>query len=230
MADYLARGTVSGAINIADLPRDMSPRDRAYADLAGRMGSLLSVLCGGGVDRVTVTTHGDGLAHLAAALRRFATAALLGPYFENRINIVNADAVAAEHGIDIRHETRAGSRGGRDHLLVTAEADGERREIEGTIDADGGPRILRIDGYQMNMAATGDMVLIHNDDRPGVIGLVGTVFGDHNVNIADMTLSRHAGRALMVLKLDGPAPGECLKALEGHEAILSVRTARLGGA
>src|SRR5207244_3429419 len=208
---------------IAELPRDMTPRDQAYADLASRLGRLLSALCPGGVERVTVTTHGDGLAHLAAALRKYAVALLLAPYFDNRLNIVNADGVAREHGIDVQHVARPESRGVTDHVGIAVVSKGEKHETEATVFVDGLPRILRIDGYSMNIEAAGHMVLIFNDDRPGVIGLVGTVFGQHNVNIADMALSRHERRALMVLRLDAAPAAECISKLCRHAAILAVR-------
>ncbi len=71
------------------------------------------------------------------------------------------------------------------------------------------------------------LVLFFNDDRPGVIGLVGTVFGDHRVNIADTALSRRGATALIVLKIDGDVPGAALDALRAAEPILSVRTVQL---
>ena len=73
---------------------------------------------------------------------------------------------------------------------------------------------MAINNYQMNLEPEGDMLLIFNDDRPGVIGIVGTIFGDHQINIADMMLSRHKGTALMVLKLDAPIPADILEALQ----------------
>jgi len=230
MLDYLLRGEVRGAVNLADLPSSMSPRDRAFADLASRMGRLLNGLCPGGVEQIAITTFGDGLAALAPALRRFAVASLLGPFFENRLTIVNADAAARDHGIDVRCISRPEPRGVTDHLLLGASGGGRQHEIEATVFVDGLPRLMRIDGYPMNLTAAGDLVLIVNDDRPGVIGLVGTVFGKHRVNIADMALSRHAQRALMVLKLDAPPPPECLRELERHDAILSIHLTSLPAA
>ena len=80
----------------------------------------------------------------------------------------------------------------------------------------------------MDMIPEGAMVLIFNDDKPGVIGLVGSTFGDHGVNIADMTLSRQHDRALMVLKVDEPAPKEAIEALAGNKPpIRMVKTVEL---
>jgi len=91
---------------------------------------------------------------------------------------------------------------------------------------------MSISGYQMNLVPEGEMVLIFNNDEPGVIGLVGTIFGNHKINIADMMLSRQEQTALMVLKLDAPIPAQALETLESSKPqiikVLPVTLAPLG--
>ena len=87
-------------------------------------------------------------------------------------------------------------------MTITVSVAGIAHEVEGTVFADGRPRILAIDGYRMELIPERTIVLIVNDDRPGVIGLVGQAFGSAGINIADMALSRRGKTALMVLKLD----------------------------
>ena len=96
------------------------------------------------------------------------------------------------------------------------------------IEADGANR-GDIDGYRMEMVPEARLALIFNDDRPGVIGLLGTVFGDHRVNVADVGLSRRGETAPTVLKIDGDLPGAALDALRAAEPILPVRTVKLDG-
>ena len=88
--------------------------------------------------------------------------------------------------------------------------DGEHK-IAGEVFLDGRPRIMAVDGYTMNLEPEGDMVMIFNEDQPGVIGLVGGILGDRGVNIADFMLSRREKKALMVIKLDSPMPVEVLE-------------------
>jgi len=95
--------------------------------------------------------------------------------------------------------------------------------VEGAVSGDGQPRIQSIDGYRMDIVPERGLVLIFNDDRPGVIGLVGTVLGNHGVNVADMTLSRRERTALMVLKLDQQPPAGAMEEIGRSEAIFSVR-------
>jgi D-3-phosphoglycerate dehydrogenase len=204
LLDYLQRDEIRGACNVAGLPLQMTPRDRAYADLVSRMGTIVSVLCEQGVGRVTLTTSGDSLSALVPALQRFALSALLAPFFSERLNVRPTE-----------------------RIRLSVDAADQRHEIDGTVFVDDRPRLLALDGYPMNLVPEGEMLLIFNDDRPGVIGFVGTTLGDLGVNIADMSLSRHANRALMVLKLDAPPPTEAMSALDAGASILRLHSVTL---
>jgi D-3-phosphoglycerate dehydrogenase / 2-oxoglutarate reductase len=106
---------------------------------------------------------------------------------------------------------------------------GRRHRILGTVYADGLPRILRVDGYSMDMIPEGNMVLIVNRDQPGVIGVVGSSFGDAQVNIADMVISREfapdgSATALMVIKTDSEPPVALLNRLRARPNIIRVKS------
>jgi len=103
--------------------------------------------------------------------------------------------------------------GGRHRGDSCGPGNGESHRVLGTVYADGLPRVLRVDGYAMDMIPEGPMVLLVNKDQPGVIGLVGTSFGDASVNIADMVISRHfaggTATAMMMIKTDSQPPKRC---------------------
>ena len=108
-------------------------------------------------------------------------------------------------------------------------AEGESHRILGTVYADGHPRIVRIDGYAMDMIPEGQMVLIVNKDEPGVIGTVGATFGDASVNIADMVISREFDKegkatALMMIKTDSAPPDALLNRLRARPNIVRVKS------
>ena len=151
----------------------------------------------------------------------------MNPHIDTRLNLVNAESFAGQRGIDLEHANRSVRRDFHESVTVRVERGNEFHEVEGAVFADNRPRILSIDGYRMEIVPEGRLVLIFNDDRPGVIGLVGTVFGDHRVNIADMALSRRGTTALMLLKIDGDLPDPVLDQLRKSEPILSVRTVQL---
>ena len=231
LLDYLLRDQIRWAVNVAGLPSQLSPRDKAYLDLARRMGIVLSRLCSEGIASVRVTTHGESLASLARTIAKQVTVDLLSPHFNSRLNLINVDASAQSRGIKVEHTTDLAAASDRVFVSVTTR-EGDH-EIVGEVAADGRPRIMGIDGYRMNLVPEGEMLLIFNNDQPGVIGLVGTVFGDHKINIADMMLSRQKDTALMVLKLDTPIPADVLSVLESRKPplfqVLPVTLPPIGG-
>lgn len=225
---YLQDGTIRNAVNVAGLPMNLTDRDRAHLDLVARMSAVLSPLCAEGIDRIVLTARGDEqLSALGRTLALQALVATMNPHIDGRLNLVNAESVALERGIDLEHAAHAARGDFHESIAVRIERQNEFHEVEGAVFSDARPRILAIDGYRMEMVPEARLVLIFNDDRPGVIGLVGTVFGDHRVNIADMALSRRGETALMVLKIDGDVPGAALDALRAAEPILSVRMVQL---
>lgn len=228
MLDYLLHGTIRNAINITGLPSDLSDRDRAYFDLTARMAAILSTWCGDGVDRVEVATVGsDSLHAICPALALQALVGLMNPHIDTRLTLVNAGAFAADRGIGLRTTTHAAKADYPDVVRVRFERGGEAHEIEGAAFSGGRLRVLAIDGYRMEMTPEGRMVMIFNDDRPGVIGLVGTLFGDAEVNVADMVLSRHETTALMVCKIDGALDDAVLAEIRRADPIFSVRSVTL---
>ena len=89
------------------------------------------------------------------------------------------------------------------------------------------PRVIEINGYRMDMVPAGNMVLIHNTDLPGMIGLVGQEFGRAKINIANMAISRRDHAALMLLRVDAEPPGELLERLLGRPGINKIAVVRL---
>jgi len=229
---YLSRGEIRGAVNAGGLRLDLPADERPFADLAGRMGALLSALCEGAVKTITVRASGTKAPKLLSTMIRLTTVELLRPNVEAGINVINVEMIARGRGIDMVtvHEPSPpqGMVGDIVSIRVELQGGGGHR-ILGTVYADGLPRVLRIDGFTMDMVPEGQMVLIVNKDQPGVIGLVGTSFGDAGVNIADMVISRDfapdgSATAVMVLKVDSAPPEALVNRLKARPNILRVRS------
>ena len=114
-------------------------------------------------------------------------------------------------------------------LEITEKVGGETKThtVIGTVFADNQPRVLGIKGYWMDMVPSGPMVLIVNKDKPGVIGLVGNTFGQMNINISDMTISRKGDKALMLLKVDTAPTAEALATLRAEPSLELVKAINL---
>ncbi|MEP0843556.1 MAG: phosphoglycerate dehydrogenase, partial [Phycisphaerae bacterium] len=220
LLNYLLHDQIRWPVNVAGLPAQLTEHDRAYLDLARRMGMILSRLCTAGIQTVRVCGHGESLQQTTRMLAKQILADTLTPHLGQKLNIINVDAAAQSRGIRLEHSADLTVSAITDTVAAQVVTPEGTQEVVGEVFLDGRPRIMAINGYQMNLVPEGEMVLIFNDDRPGVIGLVGTIFGNHGINIADMMLSRQRNTALMVLKLDGPIPAEVLQKLEDQKPTL----------
>ncbi len=203
---YLRGEGLVGAVNAGGVEVNLSPQEKAYGDLAQRMGTILAAVTEKGFDSITLRTNGELPKRIANTLQRLAVMNLLKPFLSDNLNVVNAFSLAEGRGISIKSETmgQAVQRAIQHsiELEITEKHEGETKthSIIGTVFADNQPRVLGIKGYWMDMIPAGPMVLIVNKDRPGVIGLVGNTFGKLGINIADMTISRKGDKALDALE------------------------------
>jgi D-3-phosphoglycerate dehydrogenase len=230
---YLQNGEIRGAVNAGGIKLDLPPDEAPFAELARRIGALLASFSDTGYKAITLRVSGTRAPKLMPTLLRLATAELLKPHLgEGGVNVINVEHLARSRGISLSSVHEPQPPAGLVGDIVGVRVDGpqgETHRILGTVYADGLPRVLRVDGYSMDMIPEGPMVLIINRDQPGVIGTVGTTFGDAKVNIADMVISREfdkEGRAtaLMVLKTDTEPPTALLDKLRAVPNILRVKS------
>ncbi|MGF1635280.1 MAG: phosphoglycerate dehydrogenase [Phycisphaerae bacterium] len=218
---FLQHGEIRGAVNAGGIKLDLPPDELALAEVAARSGALLSAYFDGkAVKTITLRASGTRAPKHLNTLLRLAAVEVIRPHIEQPVNVINVEHLAAERGIELIsvHEPAppAGLIGDVIGVRV-ATSESESRRILGTAYADRIPRILRIDSFSMDMVPEGQMVLIENEDQPGVIGAVGNAFGTAGINIADMVISRHhangSSMALMVLKTDSAPTDELVDTL-----------------
>ena len=213
LLDYLLHERIHSAVNVTGLGAPMSERHQVFVDLIRRMGAILSSLSTRGIGDVDMVMHGGSLESVGGTLSRYALVELLRPHIGEPVNLINAEAIAADRGIELKVTHVKRGEEATDRLVLTVQSGERPISVEGTVFTDNLPRVLAIDGYRMDIVPEGHMIIIRNDDEPGVIGLVGTLMGDRHVNIADMTVSRRGDTALIVLKIDAPPPQAVLDEL-----------------
>jgi D-3-phosphoglycerate dehydrogenase len=219
-------------VNAGGIRLDLPPDEAPFAKLASRIGALLAGMVDGGYKTITLRASGQRAPKLMNTLLRLATVELLQPHMDTPVNVINVEHLARSRGIELVQVPEPAPPAGLIGDIVGIRADGhngESHRVLGTVYADGLPRVLRIDGYAMDMVPEGNMVVIVNKDEPGVIGTVGTSFGDAKVNIADMVISSEVGKdgsatALMLLKTDSAAPTELLEKLRSRPNIVRVKS------
>jgi D-3-phosphoglycerate dehydrogenase / 2-oxoglutarate reductase len=208
VAAALEGGLVTNAVNIPTLrPEDMEVLG-PYVPLAAKLGRLAIELAGGAVQRIALNYYGN----LSEYDTRLLTVAALNGAFsgrvEQQVNYVNAPLIAAERGVEVLEEKRRSSRDFTN--LIRIETDGDVSVAGTTIGREHRLWLVSALGFDLELELSSRMVFFRYDDVPGVIGRVGTLFGNAGVNIANMTVSRtrEGGKALMALSVDAPAPEE----------------------
>jgi D-3-phosphoglycerate dehydrogenase len=212
----LEGGLVTNAVNIPAIrPEDLDVLG-PFVPLAAKLGRLAMELSEGRASRIGLSYYGT----LAQYDTRLLTVAALNGAFTGRadvpVNYVNAPLIAAERGIDVDEERRRSS---RDYTnLVRVRVYDEEREVSvagTTIGRDNRLWLVNALGFELDIELSPLMVFLRYDDVPGVIGRVGTLFGEHAVNIANMAVSRtrKGGKALMALSIDAGAPAELVDAV-----------------
>lgn len=214
LTDYLLKGTISSAVNVPGLPPTLTDKDRQYLDLTNRMAELISPLAGSGIKSVQITSTSTQIEKVLPLLLRNTLVHLLSRFLETSLNVINAEIAAKTHNIQTEYSCKTPRDPGTEHIIIDVASSDGKHSIEGRISSDGLPTVLNIDGYRMQMIPEGNMVILVNDDEPGAIGLVGTTFGEHKLNIADLTLSRRESQALMLFKTDEVPPEELLNKLQ----------------
>ncbi len=229
IVDYFAKGIARGAVNIPSVPPEVLPRLQPYLVLAEKIGLLQAQLVEGGLQRVTVEYNGEVAGLAVAPLTIAVIKGLLTPILEDPVNFVNAPVIAKERGIEVKEVKSSDAGDFTSVIRVVVEAGKKMHRLAGTLYSRKDPRIIEIDRFKVEVVPEGHMMLIFNEDRPGVIGAVGKVLGDHAINIARMQCSREerGGRALLIIGMDGALPTEVIDTIKGGDNILAVKVVDL---
>jgi D-3-phosphoglycerate dehydrogenase len=229
MADYLIKGVIRHAANLPSVPADLLPTLQPYLVLAEKMGAFVAQLYEGALQQVTIEYRGEVAELNTPPLTIAALRGLLNPILENNVNYVNAPVVAKERGIEVR-EVRSDDAGNfTSQLVLKIKTDRGAQQVAGTLYKKSEPRIINVNGIPLEVTPSGSMLVLVNNDQPGVIGTIGTLLGDSHINIARMELGREApnGRAISVIGIDAPVSSSLLEQLRRLPQILSAKQIRL---
>ncbi len=213
--NYLDDLPLENAVNI--------PRfDLALMDQMRPFLNLMSVMCDFGIQlldenpsRLTFGYAGSIAHYDCSPLTVCGLSALLGRMVDQDVNMVNASLVADQMGIVVDETKSTHADAFSNVITLIAEANGKKRTISGTL-FEGAPRIVRLRDYAMDFAPEEHMLLLHYGDRPGMIGKIGTILGQHEINIASMNLGRSEkkGEAMVILSLDSAVPPAVVEELK----------------
>ena len=201
-----------------------------YLTLAEKIGSFHAQIVEGQISELKIHYNGDlfdeeDISLITVALQK----GLLAPVLQTNVNYVNAPFLIKQRGIRVI-ETKSSSDGNfANSIAITVITDQGERTIEGTAFGQKDLRIVRIDQHYVNAKPEGYTLLIYNLDLPGMIGLLGTILGNHNINISDMAVGRASigERAVMVINVDSHVPREVLQQIANQDQIDFVKQIKL---
>ncbi|MFB6121750.1 MAG: phosphoglycerate dehydrogenase [Halobacteriaceae archaeon] len=221
---------VVNALNAPSVDKSAFPRIRPYIDIAETAGKVGAELLEGRLNAVEVTYEGDIADEDVELVTASAQKGAFDP-LEWRVNAVNADKVAEERGIEVTESKTAQSADFQSLVTVTVRGDEDEVSVSGTLFAGDDPRLVSIDGFRVDAIPHGHMMVARNSDEPGVIGLIGSVLGDHDVNIAGMFNARQTigGEALTVYNLDDPVTDEVREQLLADDRVIDIVAIELNG-
>ncbi len=221
---YLQTGTIINAVNVPSVTGDALTLLRPYLALAERMGSLQGQLGQKAPKELNIKYAGDFSGIDLTPVTTAALKGMLACFLKDAVNFINAPVIAKERQIKVI-ESRSAEAEDYNTLITleTVSAEGEST-ISGTIFGKFDPRIVRINDFRLEVVPEGHLILIHNEDKPGAIGSIGTVLGKHQVNIARMHVGQehHGQRNVIFLDTDTIAPPEALDELRHLPMVKSV--------
>jgi D-3-phosphoglycerate dehydrogenase len=229
--EYLKLGVVQNAVNLPSLSHEEYVQLAPYIDLAGRLGSFLAQTGKGGIEAINLSYAGALTEAKTDLVRNAAIEGLLQG--SENVNRINAAAVAVERGIRVHEEKQESHRGGAaTTLTIELHTPTGRSHATATVIHGEQPRLLEFDGIDIEAPLEGNLLVCRNLDVPGVIGKIGTILGEHEVNIANFALGRERKaaapvKALAVVQVDAPVSATVLDALQTIEALLEAKHVQL---
>ncbi len=230
VTEYLLHGVVRNAVNLPNLDAATYAVVKPYLNLGERLGRLLAQLAPKRNDRLVVTYGGKATELPGDPITRAVLQGFLESAGGKDVNQVNVRALASGLGLLVEEIKSTEKTDFSEWLHVAAHAGPQRVSAGGTFfSSHHHPRIVRLNHQPVEIVPDGVLLFLNNQDRPGIVGHIGTLLGQHGVNIASMTLNRESagGQALTVLSLDSVPPGPVLEALRQDPAISNVRVVRL---
>ncbi len=227
MSDFLLTGAVTNALNIPSVSTEDMPLLKPYMKLAEQLGSFAGQITETGLKAATLEYEGHVATLNTQPLTAILLQGLLAPLMDS-VNLVNAPVIARQRGIDVREIKNERAVNYRTLIRLTVVTERRQRDVAGTLFAKDQPRIVQVNGINIEAELGRHMLYVTNEDKPGLIGGVGKTLGDAGVNIATFHLGRVApgGHAMALIMVDEPVPRPVLEKVRGLPNVDQVKALR----
>ncbi|HUG53863.1 MAG TPA: phosphoglycerate dehydrogenase [Vicinamibacteria bacterium] len=228
--DFLKGGIIQHAVNFFSLSGDVYDQVKPAMDLAQRLGTFLAQACPGRPERIEVGLYGDLREIDANPILAAAVCGVLRCALPDNVTLVNARSLAEERGIDVLESTSSAKLAFSNLMAIRLKTSDRDYSVAGTLFGRNHLRLVDVDGVEMDAIPQGHLLLVKNDDTPGVVGHLGGVLGQRNINIARMTVGRKpgSGRAVMLIEVDNEVAPDALAEVARVPGVREARALRLG--
>jgi D-3-phosphoglycerate dehydrogenase len=225
VVDYLVNGTIRNAVNFPSIPADQIAKLQPYITLAEKLGGFSSQIFEGGVTEITIEYCGDASTVDTAPVTIAAIKGFLNPILLETVNFVNAPVIARERGIEVKEIKSTDEGDYQSMITLRLKAKDKVSSVAGTLFSKKDPRIVFIDDFKVEIVPEGELLFMFNNDKPGVIGNIGTLLGKNSINIARMHFGRETpgGMAISVVSIDAHASPQIIDKIRKLPNIISVK-------
>ena len=234
VTNFLTTGEIRHAVNVAAVQPKTLAAMRGYLDIAYRLGRLLAQWNKGGVESCALAYRGEVAEKETRLLTAAFCAGLAETAMEEDVNIINAEILLRERGVELTEEAQSRAGVFSSSITATLTSDRGKYTAAGTLFGNNMPRLIRLNEYRLESYLDGNLIVFTHEDMPGVIGSVGTVFGRHGINIAQMAVGRRSekpgGRSVGVLNLDVPPTADAIEEVQALTGIHRVDAIQLPAA
>ena len=233
ISNFLRTGEIRHAVNVAAVDPKSLALLRGHLDVAFRLGRFLAQWCPSrsGITACELTYRGDVATRDTKLLSSAVCTGLLEGALDEPVNLVNAQVLLQERGINVVSHTRSDRGDLSSSITARVDCGGQEFTAGATLFGENMPRLIRLGDFRLESYLDGTLMVFTHRDVPGIIGTVGTVLGEHNVNIAQMAVGRashqRGGEAIGVLNLDSPPSDAARQSICEHPAIASVQIIEL---
>ena len=232
LTDFLTTGTIRHAVNVSPLDAKTLGALKGYLNLAYRLGKLAAGLQTGGISSCELVYRGEIADQDIRLLTSAFAVGLLEGAMADDVNLVNAGYMLRERGIELVEQSNADMGAFRASMTVSLAGGGGPLRLSGTLFGNDMCRLVGVDNQRLEAYLDGGLLVFRHRDVPGIIGAIGTLFGQHGVNIAQMAVGRESpgGEAVGVLNVDGEPSEEALTAMVALPEISSAQFVKLPAA
>lgn len=234
--EYLKHGVIQNAVNVPSVSAEEYAKMQPYILLAERLGAFVAQVSEGGIEEIAIRYGGHIAEWKTDLIRNGAIKGILNQALEEKANLVNAAAIADARGLRVQesHKPKS-STGGAGSVLSIFVKSSQEHLVKGAVLHGSVPRLLHVDGIDVEAPLERNLIYMRNRDVPGVIGKVGTILGEESINIADFSLGRRSSdnepgqprEAIAVVHVDGVVTEEVVTKLKAIPAVQTAKAVRL---